>query len=72
MNDIAIFSRFDVSQFTSIMFPLHLKQAALDVASNNLMCSVALTGVLVLQAGRHWAEQNDDDDEDDAVVAEAS
>lgn len=26
------------------------------------MCSVALTGVLVLQAGRFWAERSDDEE----------
>jgi len=40
----------------------------LELASGNLICSVALTGVLVLQAGRSWAERADDDDDDDAVV----
>ncbi|KAJ7582798.1 Shr3 amino acid permease chaperone [Mycena floridula] len=42
--------------------PRALRATTLDLASNNLMCSVALTGVLALQAGRFWAESNDDDD----------
>ncbi|KAJ7470683.1 Shr3 amino acid permease chaperone [Mycena latifolia] len=40
-------------------FPGSLRSATLDLASNHLMCSVALTGVLVLQAGRFWAERSD-------------
>ena len=34
----------------------------MELASSNLICSVALTGVLALQAGRLWAERADDDD----------
>ncbi|KAJ7709986.1 Shr3 amino acid permease chaperone [Mycena rosella] len=41
-------------------FPGSLRSATLDLASNHLMCSVALTGVLILQAGRFWAERSDD------------
>ena len=54
------------SKFTSIpshelaaACPPAIKRAALELASNHLMCSVALTGVLVLQAGRHWAERSE-------------
>jgi len=43
-------------------FPDSLRSATLGLASNHLMCSVALTGVLVLQAGRFWAERSDDQD----------
>jgi len=43
-------------------FPDALRSATLDLASNHLMCSVALTGVLVLQAGRFWAERSDDEE----------
>ncbi|KAJ7285926.1 Shr3 amino acid permease chaperone [Mycena rebaudengoi] len=46
-------------------FPRALRSATLDLASNHLMCSVALTGVLILQAGRFWAERSDD-----AVIAQ--
>ena len=46
-------------------FPPTLRGPTLELASSHLMCCVALTGVLVLQAGRWWAEQKDDDDEDD-------
>jgi len=48
-------------------FPRALRNPTLELASSNLICSVALTGILALQAGRLWAERADDDD-DDAVV----
>ena len=48
-------------------FPRALRNPTLELASSNLICSVALTGVLALQAGRLWAERADDDN-DDAVV----
>jgi hypothetical protein len=53
-------------------FPRSLRISTLELASNNLVCSVALTGVLALQAGRWWAERADsDDDEQEAeIVAE--
>ena len=44
-------------------FPRSLRSPTLDLASNHLVCSVALTGVLILQAGRWWAELSDEDDE---------
>ena len=44
-------------------FPPVLKAQVLNLASSNLVCSVALTGVLALQAGRYWAERSDGDDE---------
>ncbi|KAH0583936.1 hypothetical protein H2248_009524 [Termitomyces sp. 'cryptogamus'] len=44
-------------------FPSSLRLLTLQLASNNLVCSVALTGVLALQAGRFWAENSDADDE---------
>ncbi|KAH9484327.1 hypothetical protein JR316_0003808 [Psilocybe cubensis] len=49
--------------------PRALRNATLDLASNHLICSVALTGVLALQAGRFWAESTEDD-EDDFVMIE--
>jgi len=52
-------------------FPRALRNPTLELASSNLICSVALTGVLALQAGRLWAERADDDDDDDNVVVEA-
>lgn len=50
-------------------FPPTLRQPTLELASSHLVCSVALTGVLALQAGRWWAEQKDieDDDDDEGV-----
>jgi len=50
--------------------PPYLRASTLELASNNLVCSVALTGVLALQAGRWWVERADSDDEDEAVVVE--
>lgn len=41
--------------------PSKLTTYTLDLASKNLICSVALTGVMVFQAGRHWAEKSDDE-----------
>lgn len=46
-------------------FPQTLREPTLNLASSHLICSVALTGVLALQAGRWWAEQADIDDDDD-------
>jgi len=48
-------------------FPPSLRGPTLELASSHLVCSVALTGVLALQAGRWWAEQSDDDDDEDNV-----
>ncbi|KAI0695436.1 Shr3 amino acid permease chaperone [Cerioporus squamosus] len=47
-------------------FPATLRQPTLELASSHLVCSVVLTGVLILQAGRWWAEQADADDDDEA------
>ncbi|KAH7340969.1 hypothetical protein B0J17DRAFT_340694 [Rhizoctonia solani] len=44
--------------------PESAKEATLNLASYHLVCSVALTGVLFLQAARYWAESPDGDDED--------
>ena len=51
-------------------FPQALRGATLDLASNNLICSVALTGVLALQAGRFWAEKGDPDEDDSSSDSE--
>ena len=51
------------------MVPQKLRESTLELASNNLVASVALTGVLALQTGRWWAERADTDDQD-AVAAE--
>ncbi|KAF9005597.1 Shr3 amino acid permease chaperone [Cyathus striatus] len=65
------------SQFTTLPphqlkdpFPRTLRGATLELASSNLICSVALTGILALQAGRFWAESADEDDEETANVSE--
>ncbi|KZT67792.1 hypothetical protein DAEQUDRAFT_713051 [Daedalea quercina L-15889] len=49
-------------------FPAYLRGPTLQLASSHLVCSVVLTGVLLLQAGRWWAEKADEDGEDDAVI----
>jgi hypothetical protein len=51
-------------------FPRSLRTPTLDLASNHLVCSVALTGVLILQAGRWWAELADDGDDEDGYLTE--
>jgi hypothetical protein len=51
-------------------FPPTLRGPTLELASSHLICSVALTGVLLLQAGRWWAEQKDDDDDDEEQETE--
>jgi len=51
-------------------FPRALRHATLELASNNLICSVALTGVLALQAGRFWVESSEEDDDFDAIESE--
>ncbi|TCD65359.1 hypothetical protein EIP91_002757 [Steccherinum ochraceum] len=43
-------------------FPPSLRGPTFELASSHLVCSVALTGVLALQAGRWWAEQKDVED----------
>jgi hypothetical protein len=37
-------------------FPTYLRKPTLDLASSHLVCSVALTGVVILQAGKWWAD----------------
>ncbi|KAF8921366.1 Shr3 amino acid permease chaperone [Mucidula mucida] len=60
-----VFSSFTSLPTHKVMdpFPKSLRSATLDLASSNLICSVALTGVLALQAGRFWAETYDVDTE---------
>lgn len=43
-------------------FPIELRDITVEIASKNLVCSVALTGVLLLQAGRQWAEATNSSD----------
>lgn len=42
-------------------FPPHLRQPTIEMASSHLICAVCLTGVLILQAARYWAEGEEDD-----------
>ncbi|KAI5122984.1 hypothetical protein M0805_006862 [Coniferiporia weirii] len=62
--------------FSSISFthpekiPASLKSEVLNLASVNLVCSVALTGVIALQAARWWAERADAEEEAEAVAEE--
>ncbi|KZT24119.1 hypothetical protein NEOLEDRAFT_1157025 [Neolentinus lepideus HHB14362 ss-1] len=53
---------------SSTTYPPALRSSTLDLASNNLICSVALTGILVFQAGRWWAEHKDGKDDDKPVM----
>lgn len=69
------FSYVGLIKFSSLPFqdlrdstPNSLRIATLELASNNLICSVALTGVLALQAGRSWAERAEEGDSDDEFV----
>ncbi|KAI9456450.1 Shr3 amino acid permease chaperone [Russula earlei] len=59
----AIFTNYVVlpPDLPAVKFPSHLRIPTLGLASSHLICSVALTGVLALQAGRWWAERADDD-----------
>jgi len=68
-NLFAKFTSLPLHQ-TGGSFPHALRTSTLELASNNLVCSVALTGVLALQAGRAWAERADSDDEEEQTVAE--
>jgi len=40
-------------------FPTYLKKPTMDLASSHLVCSVIMTGVLFLQAGKWWADGED-------------
>ncbi|KAG9019591.1 hypothetical protein FRB90_000055 [Tulasnella sp. 427] len=44
---------------SDLPFPDDLRQPTIELASSHLICSVALTGVMLLQAGRAWAEDED-------------
>ncbi|KAI5983086.1 Shr3 amino acid permease chaperone [Pisolithus albus] len=61
-NVVAKFSSLPHYQINE-PFPRVLPSPTLDLASNHLICSVALTGILILQAGRWWAELSDRDDD---------
>lgn len=49
-------------------FPAYLRGPTLQLASSHLVCSVMLTGVILLQAGRWWAERADEDGDEDGMV----
>jgi len=66
-NIFSVFSSLPIHQMKDPI-PRALRTATLDLASNNLICSVALTGVLALQAGRFWAESTEDEDEEFVMV----
>ncbi|KAL4068093.1 Shr3 amino acid permease chaperone [Scleroderma yunnanense] len=68
-NVVAKFSQLPHNT-ASEPFPHALRSPTLELASNHLVCSVALTGVLILQAGRWWAEVSDADDDDPAYLQE--
>ena len=51
-------------------FPPSLKSSVLNLASANLICSVALTGVMALQAARWWAESSDPEQETEDLQEE--
>ncbi|KAG5654509.1 hypothetical protein H0H81_001150 [Sphagnurus paluster] len=61
-----VFAKFDTLPMHQPQdpFPRSLRTITLELASNNLICSVALTGVLALQAGRFWAESSDAEDDE--------
>lgn len=68
-----------VTKFTSLPthqlldpVPRTLRHATIELASSNLICAVALTGVLALQAGRFWAESSDNDDDDEYEEVEVA
>lgn len=52
--------------------PPSLRSEVLNLATGNLVSSVALTGVMVLQAARWWSEQSDPEEELEEVVSETS
>ncbi|KAK7466982.1 hypothetical protein VKT23_004045 [Stygiomarasmius scandens] len=65
-NILTVFTSLPAHQANDVV-PTDLRSTILELASNNLICSVALTGVLGLQAGRFWAENSTDDDEVELV-----
>ena len=44
----------------------------INLATGNLVSSVALTGVMVLQAARWWSEQSDPEEEVEEVASETA
>ena len=63
-----------LSNFTSLpptlspfSFPASLRAPTLDLASKHLVCSVALTGVMLFQAGRWWAERDNEQEDTEGL-----
>ncbi|EJD46079.1 hypothetical protein AURDEDRAFT_113780 [Auricularia subglabra TFB-10046 SS5] len=57
LPNMSLFSSRQLTDFALPKpFPAVIRKATLDLASAHLVCAVALTGVIVLQAGRLWVE----------------
>ncbi|KLO18834.1 hypothetical protein SCHPADRAFT_866063 [Schizopora paradoxa] len=56
---------------SSVPLPPSLRFEVLNLASAHLVCSVALTGVMALQAARWWSEHADDEDDTDLLSPSA-
>jgi len=52
--------------------PALIRAEVLNLASANLVCSVALTGVMALQAARWWADHSEPEDEVEGLHADAA
>ncbi|KIM30153.1 hypothetical protein M408DRAFT_66726 [Serendipita vermifera MAFF 305830] len=46
---------------TATRFPTSLRQPTVELASSHLICAVALTGVMILQTAKYWADAEEDD-----------
>ena len=64
------FSSVVIPVSSSVPLPPSLRFEVLNLASAHLVCSVALTGVMALQAARWWSEHADDEDTDLSPSAE--
>jgi hypothetical protein len=65
-NTLEIPTKASAEILESMSFPTHLREPTLDIASSHLVCAVALTGVMILQAARWFVQQKDVDvDSDD-------
>jgi len=53
-------------------FPAALRKPTIELASYHLACSVALTGVLILQASRWWAMDSERDGDGEWYIVEES
>jgi len=68
MIDLAEINSYKLPLTPNDDFPSSLQQPTIELATSHLICSVALTGVLFMQAGRAWAQV---EDEAEAVAAKA-